>query len=199
MRLTIKLPVAALISAAAMTLTVAVAQAQERTAIFAGGCFWCVESDFESVRGVSEVISGYTGGDVANPTYKQVSRGGSGHFEAVEIIYDDSKVTYDELLHAFFRSVDPTDADGQFCDRGRHYSTAIFVSNAQEKAAANRQSKEVARVQSFVDRFRYQANKAKQVQSRIKQLEKVKCIELQRDAKRLKFKFPEPLPSGWFW
>ena len=113
------------------------AQAQNRaTAIFAGGCFWCVESDFESVPGVSEVVSGYTGGTTANPTYKQVTRGGTGHYEAVEITYNPSKVSYERLLHLFLRSIDPTDAGGQFCDRGDSYRTAIFVSNAAEEKAA---------------------------------------------------------------
>lgn len=114
------------------------AQAAEARAYFAGGCFWCVEADFEMVRGVREVVSGYTGGTTANPTYKQVTKGGTGHYEAVEIRYDPAVVSYDELLHIFFRTVDPTDAGGQFCDRGNSYRTAIFVSNAQEKAAATR-------------------------------------------------------------
>ena len=111
------------------------AAATER-AYFAGGCFWCVEADFEKVRGVSEVVSGFTGGKVANPTYKQVTKGGTGHYEAVEIRYDATKVSYETLLHAYFRSVDPTDAGGQFCDRGDSYRTAVFVSNAEERAAA---------------------------------------------------------------
>ena len=114
------------------------AQAAEARAYFAGGCFWCVEADFEKVKGVREVISGYTGGTTANPTYKQVSKGGTGHYEAVEVRYDPSVVSYDQLLHIFFRTVDPTDAGGQFCDRGDSYRTAIFVSNAQEKAAATK-------------------------------------------------------------
>ena len=102
----------------------------------AGGCFWCVEADFEKVKGVREVVSGYTGGDVANPTYKQVVRGGTGHYEAVEIDYDPARVSARQLYHMFFRSVDPTDAGGQFCDRGMSYSTAIFVSNSAQKQAA---------------------------------------------------------------
>ena len=102
----------------------------------AGGCFWCVEADFEKVRGVREVVSGYTGGNVANPTYKQVVRGGTGHYEAVEIKYDPAKVSARQLYDMFFRSVDPTDAGGQFCDRGESYRTAIFVSDAAEKQAA---------------------------------------------------------------
>lgn len=110
--------------------------ASTKKAYFAGGCFWCVEADFEKLKGVGEVVSGYTGGTVANPTYKQVTRGGTGHYEAVEIRYDPSKISYEQLLHAFFRSVDPTDAGGQFCDRGNSYRTAVFVQNPEEKAAA---------------------------------------------------------------
>ena len=102
----------------------------------AGGCFWCVESDFERVPGVKEVVSGYTGGKKKNPTYKDVTKGGSGHYEAVQIQFDPSKVSRDQLLNMFFRSVDPTDAGGQFCDRGDSYRTAIFVSNNAQNASA---------------------------------------------------------------
>lgn len=102
----------------------------------AGGCFWCVEADFESVPGVNEVVSGYTGGTTKNPTYKDVTRGGTGHYEAVRIHYDPGRVTMEQLLYMFFRSIDPTDAGGQFCDRGPSYRTAIFVSNADERQAA---------------------------------------------------------------
>lgn len=105
--------------------------------IVAGGCFWCVESDFESVPGVIEAVSGYTGGTTKNPTYKKIGKGGTGHYEAVKISYDPAKVSREELLHLFFRSVDPTDAGGQFCDRGESYRTAIFVSNQAEKSAAS--------------------------------------------------------------
>jgi peptide-methionine (S)-S-oxide reductase len=111
------------------------AQSQQEL-IVAGGCFWCVESDFESVKGVSEVISGYTGGTTTNPTYKQVGRGGTGHYEAVKILFDPSVIRRESLLELFFRSIDPTDAGGQFCDRGEVYRTAIFVSNKAEKALA---------------------------------------------------------------
>ncbi|MCG7623770.1 peptide-methionine (S)-S-oxide reductase MsrA [Epibacterium sp. Ofav1-8] len=111
------------------------AQSQQEL-IVAGGCFWCVESDFESVKGVSEVISGYTGGTTKNPTYKQVGRGGTGHYEAVKILFDPSVIRRESLLELFFRSIDPTDAGGQFCDRGEVYRTAIFVSNKAEKALA---------------------------------------------------------------
>lgn len=110
----------------------AAAQATQ-TAIVAGGCFWCVEADFESVPGVGDVLSGYTGGTVENPTYKKVGRGGTGHYEAVMIPFDPSKITYRAIMDMFFRSVDPTDAGGQFCDRGEQYRTAVFV-QSQEQA-----------------------------------------------------------------
>lgn len=105
-----------------------------RIATVAGGCFWCVESDFESVQGVSEVVSGYTGGATANPTYETIK--GSGHYEAVEITFDAEVVSYEQLMFAFFRSIDPTDAGGQFCDRGDVYRTAVFVSTPEERAIA---------------------------------------------------------------
>ncbi|WP_417474464.1 peptide-methionine (S)-S-oxide reductase MsrA [Leisingera sp.] len=112
-------------------------QAQETKVLtVAGGCFWCVESDFESVRGVTEAVSGYTGGSTKNPTYKSVTGGDTGHYEAVQIRFDPSKVSRRQLLQMFLRSVDPTDAGGQFCDRGNSYRTAIFVSNKAERALA---------------------------------------------------------------
>jgi len=105
-------------------------------AYFAGGCFWCTESDFESVDGVVDARSGYAGGHVDNPTYEQVSAGGTGHAESIEVLYDPAKVTYEELLDVFWHSVDPTDAGGQFCDRGSSYRTAIFAAaDAQLEAA----------------------------------------------------------------
>ena len=100
-------------------------------AVFAGGCFWCVEADFEKLPGVIEAVSGYAGGHVVNPTYKQVVRGGTGHYEAAKIIYDPALVSYDELLEHFWTTVDPTDNGGQFCDRGQSYATAIFATPAQ--------------------------------------------------------------------
>ena len=103
------------------------------SAVFAGGCFWCVEADFDKVEGVYETISGYTGGALDNPTYKQVSHGGTGHFEAVKISYDPEIVSYEELTEYFFRHIDPVDARGQFCDKGHSYLSAVFVSNEDEK------------------------------------------------------------------
>lgn len=107
-----------------------------QTAVFAGGCFWCTESDFEKIDGVLEAISGYTGGRQANPTYRQVSAGGSGHIEAVKVVYDPDKTTYEKLLEVFWRHVDPTDAGGQFVDRGSQYRSAIFYANEQEQRLA---------------------------------------------------------------
>lgn len=113
------------------------ARAQDTaTAIVAGGCFWCVESDFDKVPGVVSTVSGYTGGALANPSYKQVSAGGTGHREAVKITFDPSRVSYEELLNVFWRTVDPTDAGGQFCDRGRSYETAIFVESEEQRRIA---------------------------------------------------------------
>jgi len=106
------------------------------TALVAGGCFWCVEADFEKVRGVEEVVSGFAGGDVADPSYKQVTGGGTGHLEVVEIRYDPEVISYEQILDLFLRSIDPTDAGGQFCDRGESYTTAIFaLDDAQRRAA----------------------------------------------------------------
>ncbi|WP_111559088.1 peptide-methionine (S)-S-oxide reductase MsrA [Paracoccus sediminilitoris] len=121
----------------------ALSQAQD-TAIVAGGCFWCVEADFEKMAGVAEVYSGFTGGTVANPSYEQVTDGGTGHYEAARIIYDPAKVSYDQLMYAFFRSVNPTDPGGQFCDRGDSYRTAIFVRNAAERRSAERAKAQAA-------------------------------------------------------
>ena len=104
--------------------------ADAETAIFAGGCFWCVEADFDKIPGVIETVSGYTGGHTQNPTYKQVTGGDTGHYEAVRIRFDPDKVGYAELVSALLRSVDPTDDGGQFCDRGASYRTAIFTQGA---------------------------------------------------------------------
>lgn len=104
-------------------------------AVFAGGCFWCVEADFEKLDGVIEAVSGYAGGTTQNPTYKQVGRGGTGHYEVAKIIYDPSKISYGELVEYFWVHVDPTDDGGQFCDRGHTYKTAIFADADQIKIA----------------------------------------------------------------
>jgi peptide methionine sulfoxide reductase msrA/msrB len=106
------------------------------TATFAGGCFWCVETAFEGRRGVRAVISGYTGGRKADPTYEEVSAGGTGHAEAVQVEYDPSRIRYEQLLDIFWHNVDPTQKDGQFCDRGSQYRSAIFVATKEEERAA---------------------------------------------------------------
>ena len=106
-------------------------------AIFAGGCFWCMEPPFDKLDGVISTTSGYTGGDKENPTYKEVSRGGTGHTEAIQIIYDPTLVSYEELLNEFWHNIDPTNAGGQFCDWGSQYRSEIFYQDAeQEKLAA---------------------------------------------------------------
>ncbi|CUH49916.1 peptide-methionine (S)-S-oxide reductase MsrA [Ruegeria atlantica] len=127
-----------LITLAAMLRALPAPAAGTETLTVAGGCFWCVESDFESVPGVIGAVSGFTGGKTANPTYDQVTKGGTGHYEAVQITFDSSRVSRETLLSMFFRSVDPTDAGGQFCDRGNSYRTAVFVSNTGEKALAQK-------------------------------------------------------------
>ena len=106
---------------------------QQAKATFAGGCFWCMEEAFEKVEGVVSAISGYTGGQVENPTYEQVSAGGTGHTESIEVTYDPSKVTYTQLLDVFWRNVDPTTPNAQFCDHGNQYRTAIFYHDENEK------------------------------------------------------------------
>jgi len=114
------------------------------TAVFAGGCFWCTESDFEKVPGVIDAISGYTGGHVKNPTYEEVSAGGTGHMESVKVIYDPSKVTYKQLLEYFWEHVDPTDPGGEFVDRGNQYRSAIFYANEKQKRLAEKTKAELA-------------------------------------------------------
>jgi peptide-methionine (S)-S-oxide reductase len=139
---------AAPIVAVALALAGATAQAAPATdakAYFAGGCFWCMESDFEKVAGVTEAVSGYMGGNKANPTYEETSAGTTGHAEAVEVRYDLAKVTYAQLLQIFWHNVDPTVKDRQFCDEGSQYRTAIFVRNAEERKLAESTRADVAK------------------------------------------------------
>jgi peptide-methionine (S)-S-oxide reductase len=112
-------------------------------ATFAAGCFWCVESDFDKVKGVVETISGYTGGRVTNPTYEQVSAGGTGHTEAVEVMFDPAVVSYDQLLDHYWRNVDPFVANRQFCDVGTQYRPEIFVHTEAQRMAAEASKKRV--------------------------------------------------------
>jgi peptide-methionine (S)-S-oxide reductase len=113
-----------------------VAAAERATATFAGGCFWCMEGPFEKLKGVVSVTSGYTGGQKENPTYEQVSSGGTGHAEAVQIIYDPAKIGYDQLLEVFWHNIDPLTANAQFCDHGSQYRSAIFYHDGAQKTAA---------------------------------------------------------------
>ena len=113
-------------------------------AIFAGGCFWCMESPFEKLDGVDEVISGFTGGHVPDPTYEQVTAGNTGHVEAVEIHFDPELISYEQLLHVFWRQINPTDARGQFVDRGTHYRSAIFYLDEQQRLQAEQSRDELA-------------------------------------------------------
>jgi peptide-methionine (S)-S-oxide reductase len=111
------------------------------TAIFAGGCFWCMEHPFDELDGVISTTSGYTGGHVANPTYHQVSSGTTGHAEAVQVVYDPAKIGYDKLLEVFWHNVDPLDAGGQFCDRGSQYRTGIFYTTEEQRRLAEASKK----------------------------------------------------------
>jgi peptide methionine sulfoxide reductase msrA/msrB len=119
---------------------------QTQTAVFAGGCFWCTESDFEKLPGVIDAVSGYTGGTRINPTYEEVSAGGTGHVEAVQVIYDPARITYEQLLDAFWRHINPTDAGGQFVDRGSQYRSVIFYADddQRQKAEASRAALEAS-------------------------------------------------------
>ena len=135
-----------LLSALAVLLaatTVAPAQENRAIAIFAGGCFWCVEADFDKVPGAVSTISGYIGGKADNPTYNQVSAGGTGHTEAVEIAYDPAKVSYQKLLDVFWRNHDPLAKDRQFCDRGDQYRPAIFYHDEEQRKLAEASKKAV--------------------------------------------------------
>ena len=117
--------------------------AQKDKAYFAGGCFWCVEESFEKLEGVDEVISGYSGGNTENPTYKEVTYGKTGHFEVVEIIYDKKVISYKELLENFWINIDPFDAYGQFCDKGYSYRSVAFYTNDEEKFLIEKDIKEL--------------------------------------------------------
>lgn len=116
---------------------------------FAGGCFWCMEAAFQELNGVIDVISGYSGGGEENPTYEEVSSGKTGHLEAVRVIYDSSKISYEELLDVFWRQIDPTDFGGQFADRGNQYKTAIFYHNDEQNKTAKKSKKELEESKKF--------------------------------------------------
>jgi methionine-S-sulfoxide reductase len=117
--------------------------AQKDKAYFAGGCFWCVEESFEKLKGVEEVISGYSGGITENPTYKEVTYGNTGHFEVVEIIYDKKVISFEDLLKNFWVNIDPFDAYGQFCDKGYSYRSVAFYQNDEEKKLIEKDIKDL--------------------------------------------------------
>lgn len=123
-------------AAASPPALTAEARAGLATAVFAGGCFWCMEKPFDELPGVVATISGYTGGTLERPAYRDVTAGRTGHYEAVEVVYDPTRITYDRLLEVYWRQVDPFDGGGQFCDRGESYRPAIFVGSNAERAAA---------------------------------------------------------------
>jgi peptide-methionine (S)-S-oxide reductase len=135
-------------------------QSATAKATFAGGCFWCVEADFDKVPGVISTTSGYTGGTVKNPTYEQVSAKRTGHAEAVEIVYDPAKVSYDKLLDVFWRSIDPTTKDRQFCDEGSPYRTAIYANDDAQLAAAKASLAALERSKPFKEPIVTQIEKA---------------------------------------
>ena len=110
--------------------------AETEFATFAGGCFWCMEKPFDSLEGVISTTSGFSGGETVNPTYKEVSRGGTGHIEVIQVEYDPDKVSYEEMLYVYWRNIDPHDAGGQFCDRGHTYTTAIFYHDENQRRLA---------------------------------------------------------------
>lgn len=129
-----KVAKALLISLLIMPFSICIAKNQ--TAIFAMGCFWCAQSDMDKVPGVIQTVVGYTGGDAKDATYETVSAGGTKHYEAIKVTYDDKKINYSQLLNAFWHNVDPLDAEGQFCDKGLQYRAAIFYSTPEEKQLA---------------------------------------------------------------
>ncbi len=122
---------------------------QYKIAIFAGGCFWCVEADFDKIPGVIDTTSGFTGGHVKDPSYEQVSNGGTGHAESVRITYDPGKVSYKELLDYFWHNIDPTTANAQFCDHGSQYRSAIFYLNEEQHKLAEQSKNKLEKTKPF--------------------------------------------------
>lgn len=126
-----------------------VQQGESAVATFAGGCFWCMEGPFDELEGVLSTTSGYTGGETDNPTYEQVSAGGTGHTEAVQIVYDPRAISYRELLDVYWRNTDPTTPDAQFCDHGDQYRPAIFYANDEQRQVAEASKKDIERTKTF--------------------------------------------------
>jgi peptide-methionine (S)-S-oxide reductase len=137
---------------AIMAAPVAVGQDQNQDtarATFAGGCFWCMEPPYDELDGVISTVSGYAGGEVEDPTYEQVVRGNTGHLEVMQVTYDPSKVSYEELLEVYWLNIDPLDGGGQFCDRGEQYTTAIFYHNERQRRLAEKSREELANSDRF--------------------------------------------------
>lgn len=137
------------ISLFVVSLNVSAADSSTELATFAGGCFWCMEPPFDKLVGVISTTSGYTGGHQSNPTYKQVSAGSTGHTEAIQIEYNPEKISYEELLSVFWKNIDPTTADRQFCDHGSQYRSGIFYHDAKQKNAAEKSLKELEQDKPF--------------------------------------------------
>ena len=129
-----------------------------RKAYFAGGCFWCMEESFEKINGVLDVVSGYSGGKTENPTYKEVINGNTGHFETIEVKYDNNFIKFEDLLKIFWKNVDPFDVQGQFCDKGASYRAVVFYNSPREKKLINESIKKIEtnfekKVVTFVKKF----------------------------------------------
>ncbi len=123
--------------------------ANTKSIVLAGGCFWCIEADYEKLDGIIDVVSGYSGGHTNNPTYKQVTAGRSGHLEVVKVTYNSNVISYTEILDYFWRHIDPTRNDGQFCDKGIQYRPAIFYKNDKEKQAILKSAKQINKIKTF--------------------------------------------------
>jgi len=147
MRLTITMLLAWLFSVPAFADTAN--EPKVETVVLGGGCFWCIEADYEKLNGIVDVISGYAGGHIKDPTYQQVSAGGSGHIEVVKVTYDANKINYSQILDYFWRHVDPTRDDGQFCDRGSQYRPAIFYQDESQKKLALASTKQIEQSKPF--------------------------------------------------
>jgi peptide-methionine (S)-S-oxide reductase len=132
-----------------LAFSIGIYAAKTETATFAGGCFWSMQHDFDKMPGVVKTIVGYTGGHVANPTYEQVSGGDTGHYEAIEVTFDPSKVSYEQLVNFYWHDIDPSDATGQFCDNGNEYHSVIFYQNADQQKMATESKEKLLQTHRF--------------------------------------------------
>ena len=144
-----KMLIIAMMGLSGILISTTVMAANYEKATFAGGCFWCMEHPFDEIPGVISVTSGYTGGHKNNPTYEEVSAGGTGHAEAVQVVYDPAKVTYDKLLNVFWHNIDPTTKDRQFCDSGNQYRSAIFYHSAEQQRLALQSKVQLEKIKTF--------------------------------------------------